>query len=161
MTDNQITVHKLFSLKAIRVSSFFFGIFVVTLMVVSNLKVLEKLTPEKSLSPFLKKKYPKSYNREIFKELWLYTIITSLIMFFFTFLLPNLPNYIFAGVAPAFGEFAYRKFLKKNQTIYFKETKKHSLGKIIWTGLKGVSLYFLLAFFLLLFITIFDIQLPE
>ena len=130
-------------------------------MVVSNLKVLEKLTPEKSLSPFLKKKYPKSYNREIFKELWLYTIITSLIMFFFMFLLPNLPNYIFAGVAPAFGEFAYRKFLKKNQTIYFKETKKHSLGKIIWTGLKGVSLYFLLSFFLLLSIIIFDIQLPE
>lgn len=69
MTDNQITVHKLFSLKAIRVSSFFFGIFVVTLMVVSNLKVLEKLTPEKSLSPFFKKntlsltmeKYLRSY----------------------------------------------------------------------------------------------------
>ena len=78
---------------------------------------------------------------------------------FFMFLLPNLPNYIFAGVAPAFGEFAYRKFLKKNQAIYFKETKKHSLGKIIWTGLKGVSLYFLLAFFLS--IIIFDIQLPE
>lgn len=55
MTDKQITVHKLFSLKAIRVSSFFFGIFGVTLMVVSNLKVFENLAPEKSLSPFLKK----------------------------------------------------------------------------------------------------------
>jgi hypothetical protein len=161
MTDKQITVHKLFSLKAIRVSSFFFGIFGVTLMVVSNLKVFENLAPEKSLSPFLKKKYPKSYNTEMFKELWLYTIITSVIMFFFIFLLPNLPDYIFAGVAPAFGEFAYRKFLKKDQEKYLKETIKHSFGKIMWTGLKGVFLYFLLAFFLLLYLIIIDIQIPE
>ena len=82
-------------------------------------------------------------------------------MFFFIFLLPNLPYYIFAGVAPAFGEFAYRKFLKKDQEKYLKETIKHSFGKIIWTGLKGVFLYFLLAFFLLLYLIIIDIQIPE
>ena len=139
----------------------FFGIFVVTLMVISNLKVLEKLTPEKSLSPILKKIYPKSYNTEILKQLWSYTIIITLLMFFLIFSLPNLPNYIFVGVAPAFGEFAYRKFLKKEQTKYLKETIKHSFGRILWTGTKGVSLYFLIGFFSILFLTIFDIQLPE
>lgn len=157
---NRLTDHKLFSLKAIRVSSFFFGIFGVALMVISNLKVFEKLTPEKPPSPFLKKTYPKSYNKEIFRELWLYTIIISLIMFFLILFFPNLPNYIFVGVAPAFGEFAYKKFLKKEQTKYLKEMTKHSLGRIIWTGLKGVSLYFLIGFFLIVFLIIFDIQMP-
>ena len=92
---NRLTDYKLFSLKAIRVSSLFFGIFGVALMVISNLKVFEKLTPEKPPSLFLKKTYPKSYNKEIFRELWLYTIIISLIMFFLILFFPNIPNYLF------------------------------------------------------------------
>ena len=157
---NRLTDYKLFSLKAIRVSSLFFGIFGVALMVISNLKVFEKLTPEKPPSLFLKKTYPKSYNKEIFRELWLYTIIISLIMFFLILFYPNIPNYLFFGIPLVFAEFAYKKFLKKEQTKYLKETTKHSLGRIIWTGLKGVSLYFLIGFFLILFLTISDIQIP-
>jgi hypothetical protein len=72
----------------------------------------------------------------------------------------GLPDGIFVGVSPAFGEFAYRKFLKKEQTKYLKETTKHSFGRILWTGIKGVSMYFFIAFFFLLSIIIFDIQLP-
>ena len=157
---NRLTDYKLFSLKAIRVSSLFFGIFGVALMVISNLKVFEKLTPEKPPSLFLKKTYPKSYNKEIFRELWLYTIIISLIMFFLILFYPNIPNYLFFGIPLVFAEFAYKKFLKKEQTKYLKETTKHSLGRIIWTGLKGVSLFFLIGFFLILFLTISDIQIP-
>ena len=158
---NELTNHKIFSLKAIRVSSFFFGIFAVTLMVISNLKVFEKLTPERSPSPFLKKIYPKSYNKEILREVWIYSIIITLTMFLLAVFYPSLPNGIFVGVSPAFGEFAYRKFLKKEQTKYLKETTKHSFGRIIWTAIKGTSLYFLIAFFILLFLIMFDIQLPE
>ena len=44
--NNGLIENKLFSLKAIRVSSLFFGVFAVTLMIISNLKVFEKLTPE-------------------------------------------------------------------------------------------------------------------
>tara|TARA_B110000263_G_scaffold38646_1_gene30238 strand:- start:87 stop:581 length:495 start_codon:yes stop_codon:yes gene_type:complete len=157
---NRLTDYKLFSLKAIRVSSLFFGIFGVALMVISNLKVFEKLTPEKPPSLFLKKTYPKSYNKEIFRELWLYTIIISLIMFFLILFFPNIPNYLFFGIPLVFADFAYKKFLKKEQTKYLKETTKHSLGRIIWTGLKGVSLFFLIGFFLILFLTISDIQIP-
>ena len=157
---NRLTDYKLFSLKAIRVSSLFFGIFGVALMVISNLKVFEKLTPEKPPSLFLKKTYPKSYNKEIFRELWLYTIIISLIMFFLILFYPNIPNYLYFGIPLVFADFAYKKFLKKEQTKYLKETTKHSLGRIIWTGLKGVSLFFLIGFFLILFLTISDIQIP-
>ena len=42
--NNGLTDNKLFSLKAIRISSVFFGIFGVALMIISNLKVFEKLT---------------------------------------------------------------------------------------------------------------------
>jgi len=158
---NESIESKIFSLKAIRVSSFFFGIFAVTLMVISNLKVFEKKIPERPPSPFLKKIYPKSYNKEILREVWIYSIIITLIMFLLGLFYPSLPDGIFVGVSPAFGEFAYRKFLKKEQTKYFKETIKHSFGRILWTGIKGTSLYFLIAFFILLFLIIFDIQLPE
>jgi hypothetical protein len=41
-----------------------------------------------------------------------------------------------------------------------KETTKHSFGRILWTVIKGVSMYFFIAFFFLLSIIIFDIQLP-
>ena len=159
--NNGLTNNKLFSLKAIRISSVFFGIFGVALMIISNLKVFEKLTPERPPSPFLKKIYPKSYNKEILREVWIYSIIITLIMFLLAIFYPNIPDGIFIGVSPAFGEFAYRKFLKKEQTKYLKETKKHSFGRILWTGLKGASLYFLIAFFILLFLIMFDIQLPE
>lgn len=124
MTDNQITVHKLFSLKAIRVSSFFFGIFVVTLMVVSNLKVLEKLTPEKSLSPFLKKKYPKSYSREIFKELWLYTIITSLIMFFFYVFITQSSKLYICWSCSSFWRVCIQKVFKEESGNIFQRNEK-------------------------------------
>ena len=158
--NNGLIENKLFSLKAIRVSSFFFGIFAVTLMIISNLKVFEKLTPERPPSPFLKKIYPKSYNKEILKQVWIYSIFITLIMFFLALFYPSLPDGIFVGVSPAFGEFAFRKFLKKEQTKYLKETTKHSFGRILWTGIKGVSMYFFIAFFFLLSIIIFDIQLP-
>ena len=79
--NNGLTDNKLFSLKAIRISSVFFGIFGVALMIISNLKVFEKLTPERPPSPFLKKIYPKSYNKEILREVWIYSIIITLIMF--------------------------------------------------------------------------------
>ncbi|MBT5214271.1 MAG: hypothetical protein HOL60_06890, partial [Pelagibacteraceae bacterium] len=116
--NNGLTDNKLFSLKAIRISSVFFGIFGVALMIISNLKVFEKLTPERPPSPFLKKIYPKSYNKEILREVWIYSIIITLIMFLLAIFYPNLPDGIFIGVSPAFGEFAYRKFLKKEQTKY-------------------------------------------
>jgi hypothetical protein len=35
-----------------------------------------------------------------------------------------------------------------------KETTKHSFGRILWTGIKGVSMYFFIAFFFLLSIII-------
>lgn len=130
-------------------------------MVISNLKVFEKKIHERPPSPFLKKKYPKSYNKEILREVWIYSIIITLIMFLLGLFYPSLPDGIFVGVSPAFGEFAYRKFLKKEQTKYLKETIKHSFGRVLWTGIKGTSLYFLIAFFILLFLIIFDIQLPE
>jgi len=158
--NNGLIENKLFSLKAIRVSSLFFGIFAVTLMIISNLKVFEKLTPERPPSPFLKKIYPKSYNKEILKQVWIYSIFITLIMFLLALFYPSLPDGIFVGVSPAFGEFAFRKFLKKEQTKYLKETTIHSFGRILWTGIKGVSMYFFIAFFFLLSIIIFDIQLP-
>jgi len=104
--NNGLIENKLFSLKAIRVSSLFFGIFAVTLMIISNLKVFEKLTPERPPSPFLKKIYPKSYNKEILKQVWIYSIFITLIMFFLALFYPSLPDGIFVGVSPAFGEFA-------------------------------------------------------
>ena len=55
---NELTESKIFSLKAIRVSSFFFGIFAVTLMVISNLKVFEKKFMKDLLLRFLKKNTP-------------------------------------------------------------------------------------------------------
>lgn len=160
--NNGLKDYKLFSLKAIRVSSFFFGIFAVTLMVISNLKVFEKLTPERSPSNSLKEIYPKSHNKEILREVWIYSIIITLIMVLLAVFYPSIPDSIFVGVSPAFGEFAYRKFLKKEQTKYLKETTKHNFGRILWNGIKGASLYFLIAsLFLILSYIIFDIQLPE
>ena len=81
-------------------------------------------------------------------------------MLFLILFFPNIPNYLFFGIPLVFADFAYKKFLKKEQTKYLKETTKHSLGRIIWTGLKGVSLNFLIGFFLIVFLIIFDIQMP-
>ena len=63
------------------------------------------------------------YNKEILKQVWIYSIFITLIMFLLAIFYPNLPDGIFIGVSPAFGEFAYRKFLKKEQ--------KHNLNHCI------------------------------
>jgi hypothetical protein len=153
--------YKAYSLKAIRISSFFFGVFSVVLMVIHNLKVFEKLTPEKSLSPFLKTKYPKSYNNEIIKSIWIYGFCIFSLEVLVAVFIPNIPNAAYIAIAPAFGEFIYNKYLKKNLIKYITTVKSQSVIRIIWTGIKGMLLSLVFVFSLVRILFLIGVNIPE